>query len=132
PDVGDLYTFCPGGMITSAQLVGSRRNGNTHVLEHELPGIRIETTLRHVFGLGRIELTSVVENEAEDHRLRVLIRSDGDAHEVRAEGQFAVVRRPFAPPSAGGDWVEPPVPTAHTLGAVALGSLVLLTKGLPE
>jgi alpha-mannosidase len=30
------------------------------------------------------------------------------------------------------DWVEPPVPTAHTLGAVALGSLVLLAKGLPE
>jgi alpha-mannosidase len=28
--------------------------------------------------------------------------------------------------------VEPPVPTAHTLGAVALGPLVLLTKGLPE
>jgi alpha-mannosidase len=29
-------------------------------------------------------------------------------------------------------WAEPPVPTAHTLGAVALGPLALLTKGLPE
>ena len=132
PDVGDLYTFCPGGRTTSAQLVSSRRNGNSQVLEHELPGIRIETTIRAIAGLDRLELTSIVENEAEDHRLRVLVRSDDSPDEVRAESQFAVVRRPLAPPPPRADWVEPPVQTAHTLGAVALGSLVLLTKGLPE
>ena len=74
----------------------------------------------------------MVENEAEDHRLRVLVRSDDGADEVRAESQFAVVRRPLAPLRPRAAWVEPPVPTAHTLGAVALGQLVLLTKGLPE
>jgi len=132
PDVGDLYTFCPGGKTTSARLVSSRRHGDTQVLEHELPGIRIETTIRAIAGLDRLELTSIVENEVEDHRLRVLIRSDSGAEEVRAESQFAVVRRPLVPPAPRADWVEPPVPTAHTLGAVALGSLVLLTKGLPE
>jgi alpha-mannosidase len=132
PDLGDLYTFCPGGPVRTAKLVGRRGEGGL-VLEHELPGIRIETTIRHVNALpDRFELTSVVENETEDHRLRVLIRSDGGAHEVRAESQFAVVHRPLAPPPARADWVEPPVPTAHTLGAVALGPLVLLTKGLPE
>ncbi len=52
--------------------------------------------------------------------------------EVRAEGQFSVIHRPLVPPPPRADWVEPPVPTAHTLGAVALGDLVLLTKGLPE
>ncbi|HEY2741788.1 MAG TPA: glycosyl hydrolase-related protein [Gaiellaceae bacterium] len=130
-DVGDLYTFCPGGTTTSALLVSSRRNGNSQVLEHELPGIRIQTTIR-AESLDRIELTSIIENEAEDHRLRVLVRSDDSPDEVRAESQFAVVRRPLAPPPPRTDWVEPPVPTAHTLGAVALGSLVLLTKGLPE
>ena len=51
---------------------------------------------------------------------------------MRAEGQFAVVHRALAPPPPRVEWVEPPVPTAHTLGAVALGPLVLLTKGLPE
>jgi alpha-mannosidase len=131
PDVGDLYTFCPGGTVVSAPLVGSRRNGSTLILEHELPGVRIETTIRAVPGLDRVELTSVVENEAEDHRLRVLVRADAGAGEVRAESQFAVVRRPLALPP-GDEWTEPPVPTAHTLGAVALGPLVLLTKGLPE
>jgi alpha-mannosidase len=74
----------------------------------------------------------VVENGADDHRLRVLVRSESAADEVRAESQFAVVRRPLAPPQPRVRWAEPPVPTNHTLGAVALGPLVLLTKGLPE
>ena len=131
PDVGDLYTFCPGGETTSAELVAMRDDGDTLVLEHQLPGIRIETTVRPVSGLDRVELTSVVENEAEDHRLRVLVRSDSGADEVRAESQFAVVRRPLVPPPRA-EWVEPPVPTAHMLGAVTLGPLVLLSKGVPE
>ena len=131
PDVGDLYTFCPGGKVRTAELIG-RRGGGGLVLEHELPGLRIETTIRCPKGLDRFELTTVVENEAEDHRLRVLIRSEGGANEVRAESQFAVVHRTFAPPPPRTDWVEPPVPTAHTLGAVALGPLILLTKGIPE
>ena len=132
PDVGDLYTFCRAGETASAQLVASRRDAGVLVLEHELPGIRIETTIRAVPGLDRVELTSVVENDADDHRLRLFVRSESDADEVRAEGQFAVVRRPLAPPAPRAEWVEPPVPTAHTLGAVGLGPLVLLTKGLPE
>jgi alpha-mannosidase len=132
PDAGDLYTFCPGGEVRRATLAASRRDGDTLVLEHELPGIRIETTARATPGLDRIELTSVVENEADDHRLRVLVALPSDASEVRAESQFAVVRRPLERPAPRAEWVEPPVATAHTLGAVALGPLALLTKGLPE
>ena len=132
PDLGDLYTFCPGGTVRTAELVSSRSVEGAVVLEHEQPGVRIETTVRAVPGTDRIELTTVVENQADDHRLRVFIRSDEGADAVRAESQFAVVRRPLAPPPPRADWVEPPVPTAHTLGAVALGQLVLLTKGLPE
>jgi alpha-mannosidase len=131
PDVGDLYTFCPGGAVRTAELVGTRA-GNGLVLEHELPGVRIETTIRRRKGLDFVELTSVVENEAEDHRLRVLVRSADGVDEVRAESQFAVVRRPLGLPPPRATWAEPPVPTAHTLGAIGLGSLVLLTKGLPE
>ncbi|MDX6480627.1 MAG: 2-O-(6-phospho-alpha-D-mannosyl)-D-glycerate hydrolase [Gaiellaceae bacterium] len=130
PDVGDLYTFCPGGKVRTADLVASRPTRGGLVLEHELPGIRIETTLRP--GPGRVEVTSVVENEADDHRLRVLVRGGGGASHVRAESQFAVVQRPLGATPARGEWREPPVPTAHTLGAVALGPLVVLTKGIPE
>jgi mannosylglycerate hydrolase len=98
----------------------------------ELPGIRVETIVRLVRGTERVELRTTVDNAAEDHRLRVRFPIATDADEVRAESQFALVRRPLeqAPPRA--PWAEPPVPTAHTLGAVALGPLALLTKGLPE
>ena len=51
---------------------------------------------------------------------------------MRAEAQFALVRRPLYPPPPRARWVEPPDPTQHTLGAVAVGPLGLLTKGLPE
>jgi alpha-mannosidase len=128
PDAGDLYTFCPGGEVRRAELVSSRSAGGELRLEHELPGIRISTVARAV--LDRIEVRTTVENDAEDHRLRVVFPTAGD--EVRAESQFAVVRRPVKPAPPRAEWVEPPVRTAHTLGAVALGRLALLTKGLPE
>ena len=128
PDIGDLYTFCPNGTVRRAELTSTRREGDTIVLEHELPGIKISTVARAV--ADRIELRTTVVNEASDHRLRVVIPGAGD--ELRAESQFAVVRRPLVPPQPRIPWVEPPVATAHTLGAVALGPLALLTKGLPE
>jgi alpha-mannosidase len=137
PDDGDLYTFCSGGRVAQAQ-PGSRRvlyDGplvSQLVLEAELPGVRVRTIVQLVRGIERVELRTTVENAAEDHRLRVRFPIATDAREVRAESQFAVVRRPLEPPAPRAPWVEPPVPTAHTLGAVALGQLALLTKGLPE
>jgi alpha-mannosidase len=131
PDVGDLYTFCPGGPVRRAELVGSETLADGSLrLEHELPGIRISTLARAV--PGRIELRTTVENEADDHRLRVFVPVADAGDAVRAESQFAVVRRPVSPPPPRAEWVEPPVAAAHTLGTVALGSVALLTKGLPE
>lgn len=54
------------------------------------------------------------------------------AAEVRAEGHFALLRRPARPIWKGRGWLEPPADTHHTLGLVAAGDLVVLTKGLPE
>jgi alpha-mannosidase len=137
PDMGDLYTFCPGGRVTPAQSTGARVlfDGplvSELVIEAELPGVHVRTIVRLVRGIDRVELRTTVENAAEDHRLRVRFPIATDAREVRAESQFAVVRRPLEPRAPRAPWVEPPVPTAHTLGAVALGPLALLTKGLPE
>jgi len=131
PDIGDLYTFCPGGPVRQAELVSSKAlPDGSLLLEHELPGIRISTVARAV--LGRIELRTTVENEAEDHRLRVVVRVPDAFDVVRAESQFAILHRPLRPTPPRAQWVEPPVSTAHTLGAVAVGSVALLTKGIPE
>ena len=131
PDAGDLYTFCPDGPVREAELVRrERRPDGSLLLEHELPGIRISTVARAA--PGRIELRTTVDNDAVDHRLRVRFPVAGAGPWVRAESQFAVVRRPVVAPAPNTRWVEPPIAQAHTLGAVALGPLALFTRGLPE
>jgi alpha-mannosidase len=136
-DVGDLYTFCPGGGVRRAALVDARVVRDDELVrevlvDYELRGVRVRTVARVVRGLARVEFRTTVENDATDHRLRVHFPVVTNEQEVRAESQFAVVRRPLEPARPRAEWVEPPVATAHTLGAVALGPLVLLTKGLPE
>jgi alpha-mannosidase len=137
PDVGDLYTFCPGGPVRGASLVDARVVRDDELVrevlvDYELPGVRVQTIARAVRGLSRVEFRTTVENASTDHRLRVHFPVVTDEQDVRAESQFAVVRRPLKPGPPRAEWVEPPVATAHTLGAVALGPLVVMTKGLPE
>jgi len=137
PDVGDLYTFCPGGPVHRAAFVGARvvRDdglAQEALAEYELPGVHIKTLARVVRGLPRVEFQTTVENDARDHRLRVHFPVAIAEQGVRAESQFAVVRRPLEPRPPRSEWVEHPIATAHTLGAVALGPVALLTKGLPE
>ena len=136
PDLGDLYTFCPGGPVRRAEPAGARVlcNGplvSELLVEAALPGVSVRTVVRLVEGIDRVELHTTVENAAADHRLRVLFAVEAD-EEVRAETQFAVEHRALDPPPPAVPWVEPPVATANSLGAVALGPLGLLTKGLPE
>jgi alpha-mannosidase len=137
-DAGDLYTFCPDGPARRAAFAGSRVLRDDDLVRevlvtHELPGIQIETVARVVHGLERVELRTQVVNDALDHRLRVHFPLNlAGERDVRAEAQFAIVRRPLDRAEPRAAWVEPPVPTAHTLSAVALGPLALFTKGLPE
>jgi alpha-mannosidase len=137
PDAGDLYTFCPDGPARRADVVSSSvvrddELARELLIELELPDIRLQTLVRLVRGSDRVEVRTTVDNRANDHRLRVHFPVETDDQTVRAEGQFAIVRRPVSPPRPRTDWVEPPAATAHTLGAVALGPLAVLTKGLPE
>jgi len=142
PDVGDLYNFCPvDGAPTWRSERASARVLADGPLVWELEityaaseiGLGVATIVRLVRGGGRVECRTLVDNAAPDHRLRVVFGLGAvDAGPVRAEGQFAVVHRPVEGPRPATEWCEPPDPTQHTLGAVALGPLALLTKGLPE
>ena len=71
-------------------------------------------------------------NRARDHRLRILFAVPHPTDEVRAEGQFMVVRRPLAPRWSGSGWRETPALTHHMGGIVAVGDLAVVTRGLPE
>jgi 2-O-(6-phospho-alpha-D-mannosyl)-D-glycerate hydrolase len=154
-DRGDSYTFCPlegdrprtpgtaHARITAAGPAWAELELSYELeLPAELaPGRRersaesvtctVVTRVRLAAGSDRIEFTTTAANRASDHRLRVRFPCPARVETVRAEGHFAVVRRPPRP-VWNGDWFEPPHHTSHTLGAVAAGGLVVLGKGLPE
>jgi alpha-mannosidase len=154
-DMGDLYNFCPveGTGVWRCTDASSRILSNGPLcweLEVSYRGERpagldadlrpraqtvamsLRTVVRLVRGSERIEFETTIENAAEDHRARVVFPVGEAAGPVRAEGHFALVRRPLAPAPPRVQWCEPPDPTQHTLGAVALGSAALITRGLPE
>jgi mannosylglycerate hydrolase len=154
-DRGDSYTFCPlgGDGPRTPQRIGVRVAAAGPVYaelelaaELELPAALVAdrsarseaavrcaavTRVRLAADSDRVEFDTVVENRARDHRLRVLFPAPDPFGLVRAEGHFAVARRDPRP-VWNGAWREPPHDTNHTLGAVAAGGLLLLTKGLPE
>jgi hypothetical protein len=151
PDRGDPYNFCPvEGAPTwrSKQAVARVLSDGPDVWELELTveadlpealdgsghvSVPIVTVARLVRGCGRVEFRATVDNRARDHRLRVVFAvGDTTDTDVRAESAFAVVHRPLHPPPPRVHWIEPPTPTQHTLGAVALGPLGLISKGIPE
>jgi alpha-mannosidase len=154
-DMGDLYNFCP----VAGAGVWRCSSASTRILSDgplcwelevsyrgELPAglddelrprpetvpLSLTTVVRLARGSDRIEFETTVDNEAQDHRLRVVFPVGDAPGPVRAEGQFAVVERPIAPPGPRTEWCEPPDATQHAIGAVALGPIALLTRGLPE
>ena len=149
-DMGDLYNFCPvdgaGIWRSDGAAIRILRDGPlVHELEIQITAERpaglddpavaplsVSTVVRLIDGIRRVEFRTTVENGTKDHRLRAVFPIPGKEDHVRAEGQFALVNRPPAPPEPRTEWIEPPDPTNHTLGAVALGPLAVLTRGLPE
>ncbi len=156
-DMGDLYNFCPvdgtgiwrsgdaairilrdGPLVHELELriTAERPAGLDHDLRPETgtAPLSLTTVVRLVDGIRRVEFSTILDNGTRDHRLRVVfpVPDTAPASHVRAEGQFALVHRPLVPPELKTAWIEPPDPTSHTLGAVALGPLALLTRGLPE
>jgi len=154
-DMGDLYNFCPvaGSGVRRPHSVRARVLSDGPLCweleltyRAELPsgldaGLRarretvplvLTTIVRLVRGSDRIEFATAIENAAEDHRLRVVFPVGEVSGAVRADGQFAIVRRPLVAPEPRVQWCEPPDATQHATGAVALGPLALFTRGLPE
>jgi alpha-mannosidase len=94
--------------------------------------LRVTTVVRLVRGSGQVEFETTVDNAANDHRLRVVFPVGDASGPVRAEGAFAMVHRPLSPVAPRTAWCEPPDATQHTGGAVALGPVAVISRGLPE
>jgi alpha-mannosidase len=94
--------------------------------------VGVTTVVRLAADSDRIEFVTTIDNAARDHRLRAVFPVGDEPGPVRAEGQFAVVRRQIGAVQPRTRWCEPPDPTQHAIGVVALGPAALLTRGLPE
>lgn len=86
-------------------------------------------------GSPRVDFRTVVDNRAQDHRLRALFPTELDAPHSDAEAQFCIVDRPLeAAPMPG--WSQQPVPTQAQQGFVDAHDdergLTIINQGLPE
>jgi len=83
----------------------------------------------------RIDIRTVFDNRAEDHRLRVLFPTSIKASHSYAEGQFMVVKRPLVVKKVK-NWAQQPPLTHPQQAWVDINDgqqgLTLVNKGLPE
>ena len=91
-------------------------------------------------GSRRIEVTMTLDNQADDHRVRVLIPTPFVSETVVADNQFGVITRPTQDPAMAvweaEKWKEAPVPVYQLMNFAALengeGGMALMTNGLRE
>ena len=95
--------------------------------------VRVLVTLRH--GSPLVEMETVFDNRARDHRLRALFPAAIATDAIVSDGHFYTNRRPIDQPE-GKDWLQPPSGThpqqEFSLLEDAAGGLALLCRGLPE
>ncbi len=84
----------------------------------------------------RIDIKTIVDNKAEDHRLRVAFNTGIKASTVNADGLFYVNQRPIENPAKGENWKQPP-PSTFPQGLWLEvhdkeKGVTIANKGLPE
>jgi alpha-mannosidase len=160
-DVGDEYDFAPAPAPAPARpriLPGAVRTVRNSGLEGVLTAdfvvrlpaaigpdrtrrdertvdcpARIELRLRH--GSPRLDVRLEFENNADDHRLRVLFPTPHAVDTLISEGHYLVHERPLVREPRP-DWTQPPPATWPQQGFSCLedgaGGLAVLNRGLPE
>jgi alpha-mannosidase len=90
-------------------------------------------------GVRRVEFETTVDNQAQDHRLRVHFPVPVGVDHAYTEAHFHVARRPIPQVSAELDtsaWIEQPVPTVPQRGWADVSDgqvgLMVANRGLPE
>jgi mannosylglycerate hydrolase len=109
-----------------ARLSSSREKRSTKRVPLE-----VETLLRVIPGVPRVDIDLRIENAAEDHRLRMLFPVSGSVDRFEAATTFDVMQRTPGP-SAEKGWVQAPPATFPHQGFVHANGLSVVTPGLPE
>jgi alpha-mannosidase len=161
-EAGDEYTYCPPAEdhfvdrpdgpptvrviedgparytleVASVYALPARLTEDRQRRSPELRECAIVTRVSLYPGVPRVEIETEVDNNAEDHRLRVHFPTGIKSSSSFAEQHFGVVERPVALPEYDGTWFEAPVGTypQKTFAFITDGraGLMLANRGLPE
>ncbi|MBU0493397.1 MAG: hypothetical protein KKA73_04190 [Chloroflexi bacterium] len=163
-DAGDEYNYCPPSedrfvdVPAEPPSIATYRDaaGQSLVIEmvYDLPvsltedrqsradetvPCRIETEVALWAGVRRIDVSTTVDNQARDHRLRVHFPAGIHADTSWADGHFCAVERPVDLPTDTADWVEQPIGTHPQRawcdvgdGAQSARGLMIANRGLYE
>lgn len=102
--------------------------------------VEIECLITLKQGSRHIDVTMTLDNQADDHRVRVLIPVPFIAETVVADNQFGTITRPTSDPEMlnweADGWKEAPVPVYQLINFAALehakGGIAVMTNGLRE
>lgn len=120
-------TYCIEHTLMLPENLKARTAGDGHTMP-----CRITSYIALCIDSQRVEVTTVVENQACDHRLRVLFPTGARTDLSRAEGPFDVFKRPAALPA---EWIGgSPCRPQHSFVDVSDGQrgIAILNQGLPE
>ncbi len=161
-DCGDEYNYCPPAhddlvgrprRAPRIRLVedGPARSTLEIALDYSLPKrliadrrrrsgqrriCRIVSRASIYAGVPRLDFETEVDNQAEDHRLRVHFPTGLRSQLCHAEQHFGVLARPLAVPEDDGTWAETPIGTHPQKSFVDVNDgrrgLLLANRGLPE
>ncbi len=97
---------------------------------------RISSRITLTSGVPRVDISTAIENSAQDHRLRVHFPAPFSSTTGSQDGQFEVVERSIGLPPYDETWVEQPRPEvpqrAFTDISDGKSGLMVANRGLPE
>jgi Glycosyl hydrolases family 38 N-terminal domain/Alpha mannosidase middle domain len=114
PDVGDLYTWCPAD--------GEHRRSpptvvavDGHAFEAEWEGLRVDVRVSRRADEPFFRLHGIVQNEREDHRLRLHVRLPNATDRAVAGAPFELVDRPLVGEGSSIETASPTWPARHVV-----------------
>ncbi|MGH2526198.1 MAG: hypothetical protein ACRDG2_05565, partial [Actinomycetota bacterium] len=116
PDVGDLYNWCPADddhRVSPPNSIGVEGRA----FEAEWDGLRVEVRVsRRADGLF-FRLEGVIQNEREDHRLRLHVQLPNATDRAVAGAPFELVDRPLVGEGSSVETASPTWPARHVVMA---------------
>ncbi len=114
----------------------ARLTPDRHGRSPQRVGCEITSRISLYPGVPRVEIETEVDNQAEDHRLRVHFPTGIACDRSWAEQHFGVVQRPLAVPEPDWSWLEAPVGFHPQKAFVDISDgergFMLANRGLPE